>query len=104
MSKAKKYKGKSLKLGGGGQFAKLEDKLRAQGKSNPGGLAAYIGRKKLGKDKFQKLAATGRKRANKKSSRIGQVAMRAKAMRHLGQCNIIIILLITTNRLMMLNP
>jgi hypothetical protein len=67
------YKGKSLALGGGGQFSKLKDKLASEGSSNPSGLAAYIGRKKLGKGKFQALAAAGRKR---KSSPGGAALMR----------------------------
>lgn len=57
------YKGKSNKLGGGGRFAQLEDKLSAKGIKNPSALAAWIGRKQLGKAKFQKLAAKGLKRA-----------------------------------------
>ncbi len=44
------FQGKSNKLGGGGRFAQL----KAKG-MNPA-LAAYIGRKKYGKKKFQKLA------------------------------------------------
>ncbi len=48
-------------LGEGGRFAALKQKLAAQGKRNPGGLAAWIGRKSLGKKKFQQLAAKGRK-------------------------------------------
>lgn len=52
---------KSMKLGGGGRFAKLKAQLGKQGASNPGALAAYIGRKKLGKAKFQSLAAKGKK-------------------------------------------
>lgn len=53
--KTGEFHGKSNKLGGGGRFAQLE----AKGVSP--GLAAYIGRKKLGKEKFQKLAAEGKK-------------------------------------------
>lgn len=61
-----KYKGKSNKLGGGGRFAQVVDKVMA---SNPKGglkeaqaIAAIQGRKSKGKVKFQKLAAAGRKR------------------------------------------
>lgn len=61
--KPKVYKGKPTKLGGGGSFAMLKDKLAAKGAKNPAGLAAKIGRQKLGKAKFQKLAAAGRKRS-----------------------------------------
>lgn len=53
------FKGKSNKLGGGGRFAQME----AQGKSPA--LAAWIGRKTLGKKKMAKLAAKGKKRAKK---------------------------------------
>jgi len=55
---------KSMKLGGGGRFAKLKAKLKGKVK-NPGAVAASIGRKKYGKAKFQKMAAAGRKRASK---------------------------------------
>ncbi len=61
IKKTGKFQGKSNKLGGGGRFKQMV----AQGKSPA--LAAYIGRKSLGKAKFQKLAAAGRKRASKKA-------------------------------------
>ena len=49
-------------LGSGGRFAALKGKLAARGDvTNPGAVAAYIGRKKYGKAKFQKMAAAGRK-------------------------------------------
>jgi hypothetical protein len=57
-------------VGEGGRFAALKEKLSSRrgkartGKSrkvnNPGALAAYIGRKKYGKKKFQKMAGAGR--------------------------------------------
>jgi len=51
------------KLGSGARFAALEASLKGRkGVYNPAGLAAYIGRKKLGKKRFQKLSAAGRKR------------------------------------------
>lgn len=56
MDKLKKTgttKGQSNKLGGGGRFQQLRDR------GISAGLAAYIGRKSLGKEKFQKLAAKG---------------------------------------------
>ena len=57
---------KSMKLGGGGRFAKLEKSIAAKGKvSNPAAVAAAIGRKKYGKAEFQAMAAKGRKRAAK---------------------------------------
>lgn len=54
------------KLGSGKRFKTLKGKLSRKGVKNPGALAASIGRKKYGKAKFQKLAATGRKRAAKR--------------------------------------
>jgi hypothetical protein len=47
---------KQPKLGTGARFAKLENKLAAKGATNPGALAAYIGRKKFGAKKFTKLS------------------------------------------------
>ena len=47
---------KSMALGGGGRFAKLAKKTGSKR------LAAWIGRKKHGKKKFQELAAKGRRR------------------------------------------
>ena len=53
------------KLGSGARFAKLKRILGARkGKSkvsDPGGLAAYIGRKKFGASRFAKMSARGRK-------------------------------------------
>ena len=48
------------KLGQGGRFAALKKKLAKKGAKSPGGLAAFIGRKKYGKSRFQKLAAKGK--------------------------------------------
>lgn len=49
-------------LGSGERFAALKSKLASRpGVTNPGALAAYIGRKKYGKARFQKLSAKGRK-------------------------------------------
>jgi hypothetical protein len=56
---------KSMKVGGGGRFAKLEKSLKGK-VSDPGAVAAAIGRKKYGKAKFQKMAAKGQKRAAKR--------------------------------------
>lgn len=49
------------KLGTGARFKKLEGSLTAKGATNPGALAAWIGRKKFGAAKFAKLSAHGRK-------------------------------------------
>lgn len=53
----------SMKLGGGGRFAKLTAKLAERGAENPAALSAYIGRKKYGSERFAKLSAAGRHRA-----------------------------------------
>lgn len=68
LEKAKTFKGKSMRLGGGGRFAKLVDDLKKKGKSEKQAkaLAAAIGRKKYGKGKMTKMAAAGKKRATKK--------------------------------------
>lgn len=55
---------KSMKLGGGGRFAKLEKSIAAKGKvRDAAAVAASIGRKKYGAKKMAKMAAAGRKRA-----------------------------------------
>jgi len=54
---------KKAKLGSGKRFASLSKKLSKKGASNPGALAAYIGRKKYGAKKFAKLAASGRRKS-----------------------------------------
>lgn len=53
------------KLGSGGRFASLVKKLKMREGAirDPAALAAWIGRKKYGKEKFQKMAAAGRKEA-----------------------------------------
>ena len=50
------------KLGSGKRFKKLTKKLKKKGANNPKALASYIGRKKYGKKKFQKLASKGKRR------------------------------------------
>jgi hypothetical protein len=49
------------KLGTGTRFKKLSKQLGKSGAKDPTALAAWIGRKKSGKTKFQKLAAAGKK-------------------------------------------
>ena len=44
------------------KYERLTRKLAAQGSANPKALAAWIGRKKLGKAEFQRRAAAGRRR------------------------------------------
>lgn len=52
------------KLGSGGRFKALKEKLQKQGKSaeSAKAIAASIGRKKYGAPKMAKLAAAGRGR------------------------------------------
>jgi hypothetical protein len=48
-------------LGQGGRFAALKDKLAERpGVTNPGALAASIGRKKYGAKKFDALGSKGK--------------------------------------------
>lgn len=60
---------KSMRVGGGGRFAKLKGQLAKKGVKNPAALAAKIGRAKYGKKKMAKMAATGRKRAARAKKR-----------------------------------
>lgn len=63
-------KGKKPRLGSGGRFKALESAIsKRKGVTNPGAIAAMIGRKKYGKAKFQKMAAAGRHRAAVKRHR-----------------------------------
>lgn len=55
---------KSMRLGGGGRFQKLERSLKGK-VSDPAAVAASIGRKKYGAKKMSKMAAAGRRRAQK---------------------------------------
>lgn len=57
---------KKPKLGSGGRFKSLENKLERKGysKKRADAIAASAGRKKYGKTKFQKLASAGRKKAS----------------------------------------
>jgi len=58
--------GKKPKLGSGKRFSALEKVLAKKGVRNPKAVAAYIGRRKYGKKKFQALAVAGRKRKKRK--------------------------------------
>lgn len=56
------FRGKSMKLGGGGRFAKLKESLAKQpGVTNPGAIAATIGRKKYGAGIMAAMAAKSRR-------------------------------------------
>ena len=49
-------------------FAKLKNKIAAKGGvSDPGAVAASIGRKKYGKERFQKAATKGKKMRGQKA-------------------------------------
>lgn len=51
------------KLGSGARFKKLKDVLgKRPGVTNPGALAAFIGRKKYGETKMENMAEAGKKR------------------------------------------
>lgn len=52
-----------MKIGGGARYQKLVKSLKAKGADDPRALAASIGRKKYGKQRFQEMAAAGRRRA-----------------------------------------
>ena len=56
---------KSMKLGKGGRFAALKEKLAARGARTPAALAAWIGAKKHTRARMSKWSAAGRKRAKK---------------------------------------
>ena len=47
--------------GEGGRFKAMEKVAKAKGAKDPGALAAYIGRKKYGDKKFNKMAQEGKK-------------------------------------------
>jgi len=55
-------KGKKPRLGRGGRFKALKGALKKKGARTPGALAAWIGRKKYGKSKFQKMSVAGKRR------------------------------------------
>jgi len=59
-------KKKKPPLGTGERFRELVKSLAAKGAENPAALAAWIGRKKYGKKRFQQLAVAGRRRAKKR--------------------------------------
>lgn len=54
---------KSMKLGGGGRFEALKNRLSNKpGVTDPAALAAEIGRKKYGNLAMQRMASAGRRR------------------------------------------
>ena len=60
---------KKPKLGSGERFRQLVEKLKKKGVKDPEALAAFVGRKKLGQKRFQKLAIAGLRRAMKKKKK-----------------------------------
>ena len=58
---------KSMKPGGGCRFKKLKGKLARKGAKDPGALAASIGRKKYGDERFEEMAKHGKKMKARKS-------------------------------------
>lgn len=53
----------NMRLGGGGRFEALKEKLASEpGVRNPGGLAAAIGRRVYGKEKMAAMAKAGENR------------------------------------------
>ncbi len=58
---AYEYAKKHSAPGEGGRFKAMKNLLASEGAKSPGGLAAYIGRKRYGKAKFQKMASAGRR-------------------------------------------
>ena len=64
--KAKTFKGKSLKLGGGGKFAKGVADIMAKGlpKKMVEGIMAIRGRAKYGSKRFNKMAQVGKKKVH----------------------------------------
>lgn len=61
-------KKKSMKLGGGGRFQKLEKQVEAKGKSKDEAkaIAAKVGREKYGDKKMAAMASKGKKKARNK--------------------------------------
>jgi hypothetical protein len=52
---------KTTKPGEGSRFKAVEASAKAGGASDPGAVAAAVGRKKYGKKKFQAMATKGKK-------------------------------------------
>lgn len=52
----------SMKVGGGGRFARLKALVsKEKGVTNPGAIAAAAGREKYGSSRFQAMASAGKK-------------------------------------------
>lgn len=55
-------KKRKAKLGSGARFKALKKDLSKKNVKSPGGLAAYLGRKKYGAKRFAALSRKGRKK------------------------------------------
>jgi hypothetical protein len=53
-------------------FKAVEKAVAAKGARNPAAVAAYIGRKKYGKEKFQAMAAAGKKKTNEETEVVAE--------------------------------
>jgi hypothetical protein len=54
---------KSMKLGGGGRFAKLKNQIAKEpGVKDPGAVAAAVGREKYGNKKMAAMSKAGKKK------------------------------------------
>jgi hypothetical protein len=58
-------KKRSMKLGGGGRFAKVKEEAAERGARDPGAVAASVGIKKYGKKKMGRMAKKGKRRARR---------------------------------------
>ena len=54
------YKIPKAPMGEGSRFKHLTATLKAKGANDPEALSSWIGRRKVGKKRFQKLAAKGK--------------------------------------------
>ncbi len=63
LGRLKFYKGKSLRLGGGGRFQALVDELMRSGYSEQSArnIAASVGRRKYGAKRFARLSVRGKR-------------------------------------------
>lgn len=62
LRKEQKRVQKTAKLGSGARFKAVVKSAKAGGAKNPEAVAAAVGRKKLGKTRFQSLAKKGKKK------------------------------------------
>lgn len=64
---------KKLRLGSGKRFENLSEELEEKGIDDPEALAAWIGRRKYGKRRFQEMSTRGRRRQLRISERRGRL-------------------------------